>query len=190
MSEIPETLKKSEFALFIGRAPSYVTKLLNEGKLVMTENGRRVKVAESLKRIEEGRAHAAWSTKPPIPTAPAAPAAEASPAAPSADPLKQSRAEAEARKAAAQADQEEMRAAQMRGDLIPREEVEAALGFVGGAIRGALDIFPDQTAPVVAPVTDLDEVHAVLQEACRNALESIGQAIARQRAELAKEARK
>jgi hypothetical protein len=156
-TEIPAELRKSEFALFIGRAPSYVTKLLNEGKVVMTQDGRRVKVAESLRLIEQGRAHASWSTKPPIPQAPAGqeapPATEPPPASGDAQ-LRQSRAEAEARKAAAQADQEEMKASQMRGDLIPREEVEAALGFVGGAIRGALDLLPDQTAPIVAPITD------------------------------------
>jgi hypothetical protein len=164
---------------------------------VMTEDGKRVLVAESLRRMAETRGArddvaARWAALAgaEIPEPPAA--AAVAPQAPSAPPagdevaeLRQSRAEAEARKAAAQADQEEMKAAQMRGDLIPREEVEAALTFVGGAIRSALDLLPDQTAPVVAPVTALDEVHAVLQDAARNTLESIVQAIARQRAELA-----
>jgi hypothetical protein len=195
--EVPRLLRKAKFAAFIGRTPQYVTKLLNDGRLVMTEDGKRVLVAESLRRMAETRGArddvaARWAALAgaEIPEPPAA--AAVAPQAPSAPPagdevaeLRQSRAEAEARKAAAQADQEEMKAAQMRGDLIPREEVEAALTFVGGAIRSALDLLHDQTAPVVAPVTALDEVHAVLQDAARNTLESIVQAIARQRAELA-----
>lgn len=92
--------------------------------------------------------------------------------------------------AAARAEQEEMKASQMRGDLIPREDVEAALRFVGGAIRSELDVLPDQTAPLVAPVTALDEVHAILQDACRNAIEKMGQAIAQQREDLVKGAGK
>jgi hypothetical protein len=199
MKEVPKVLRKSAFAAFIGRTPQYVTKLLKDGRLVMDEAGKRVKVAESLRLMAETRgarddvaarwtalAGAAIPEASVVAPTPPAGAQAGSGASDEVNELRQSRAEAEARKAAAQADQEEMKAAQMRGDLIPREEVEAALTFVGGAIRGALDLLPDQTAPVVAPVSALDEVHAILQDASRNALEAIGQAITRQRAELAK----
>jgi hypothetical protein len=58
--------------------------------------------------------------------------------------------------------------------------VDAALKFVGATVRGLLDVFPDQVAPLVTPVTDLAEVHALLTEACRNVLEDFGAAVKRQ----------
>jgi hypothetical protein len=215
--EVPKLLKKAAFAALLGCAPSYVTNLGKAGRLVMSD-AKRVLVMESLASIVAtagGRGDVAerWAAsretgdvvsrcakllagfqavavipEPPA-AAPSAPTAAETAAAGEVEGFRQSRAESEARKAKAQADQEEMKAAQMRGDLIPREEVEAALTFVGGAVRGALDLLPDQTAPVVAPVTALDEVHAILQDASRNALEAVGQAITRQRAELAKGAK-
>lgn len=194
--EIPKRLRKKEFATFIGRAPSYVTKLLKDGRLVM--DGNVVLVPESLKLMEATKGgrddvSARWAEKAgaEIPVAPAGTGdAGGGESSSGTNEVRQARAEAEARKAAAQASQEEMKTAQMRGDLIPREDVEAALRFVGAAIRGALDVLPDQTAPLVAPVTALDEVHAILQDACRNALEGLGQVIARQRDELGKGAAK
>lgn len=92
--------------------------------------------------------------------------------------------DAKLRKESAQADQEEMKAAQMRGDLIPREEVDAAMKFIGGAVRAALEVFPDQTAPLVAPISDLTEINEVLAQACRDALHGIGEAIERQKKDM------
>jgi hypothetical protein len=57
--------------------------------------------------------------------------------------------------------------------------------FLGAALRAAMDVFPDQTAPVLCAVTDLNETHALLTEACRNVLLDIGAAIERQREQLA-----
>lgn len=45
----------SEFAKHAGFKPSYVTQLKREGRLVLTENGKRVLVEESLQRILETR---------------------------------------------------------------------------------------------------------------------------------------
>ena len=77
-----------------------------------------------------------------------------------------------------------MKAAQMAGNLIAREDVDAAMKFLGASVRAAMDVFPDQTAPVLCAVTDLNETHAVLTEACRNVLHDIGVAIERQIAAL------
>ena len=70
------------------------------------------------------------------------------------------------------------------GDLIAREDVDAAMRFIGGAVRAAFDVFPDQTAPLVAPVTDLAEIHEIITQSARDALHGIGAAIKRQREEL------
>jgi phage terminase Nu1 subunit (DNA packaging protein) len=192
-NEVPQWLRKAEFAAFIGRSPAYVTKLRKEGRLVLREDGV-VKVRESLKLMADtagGRVDVSerWAQLAGnvIPQA-QADAASGDDAAPGGSPSPLQAAKA--RKELAQAEQEEMKAAQMRGDLIPREEVEAALRFVGGSIRGLLDVLPDQVAPLVAPVTALDEAHAILHDACRNVLEGFSQAISRQRDELAKGARK
>ena len=69
---------------------------------------------------------------------------------------------------------------QQIANLIPRDDVDAALRFVGAALRSAMDVFPDQTAPVVAPVTDISETHSLLAESCRQVLANIEDAIARQ----------
>ena len=51
----PETMSFSEFAKHAGFKPSYVTQLRHEGRLVLTENGKRVLVNESLQRIQDTR---------------------------------------------------------------------------------------------------------------------------------------
>jgi hypothetical protein len=50
-AEPPTELSKSEFAALNGWAKSYVSKLGNDGRLVLTADGKRVLVAESLARI-------------------------------------------------------------------------------------------------------------------------------------------
>lgn len=195
MSEMPETLGKAAFAEFIGRQPSYVTALRKAGRLVMAADGKSVRVAESLRLMVKTRGArddvaARWAALAgmEIPEAPA-PGENGgqAPSASSADNvLRQSRAESEARRAAALADQEEMTRDKMAGNLIPREDVDAAMRFLGAAVRSLLDVFPDQVSPVVAPVTNLDEVHALITDQCRNVLEELGEAIKRQKEELAK----
>ncbi len=181
-------MKKGEFAAFIGRSPSYVTKLLKDGRLVM-QDAKRVLVAESVKRIADTKGArddvaARWAARagsempePPTGTASATEGAESG---------GETLTSARSRKEAAQASQEELKLAQMRRDLIPREEVEAAMRFVGAAVRAEWDVLADQVAPLVASVSAMDECHALLQDHGRNALERLGQVIARQREELGK----
>ena len=194
----PETLTFTEFARLQGVRPSYVTKLKDHGRLVLTEDGKRVRVAESLARIEQtagGRIdvaarHAATRAAGADNALPVGPAVEdghknASSAQSDVRGVADVRlVDAKLRKESAQADQEEMKAAQMRGELIPREDVDAAMKFIGGAVRAALEVFPDQTAPLLAPLSDLAETHEALTQACRDALHSVGEAIERQKKEL------
>jgi len=91
---------------------------------------------------------------------------------------------AESRRVAALADKEEMERDRLAGDLIAREDVDAAMKFIGASVRGLLDVFPDQVAPLVAPVASMDECHALLTENCRNVLVGLGDAIKRQCATL------
>jgi hypothetical protein len=52
-------------------------------------------------------------------------------------------------------------------------------------VRSQLEVFPDQVAPLVAPVSDLDEVNALLTEHCRQVLTAVAEALERQAAGLA-----
>jgi len=59
--------------------------------------------------------------------------------------------------------------------------------FIGATVRSLMDVFPDQVTPLVAPVTDLGEVHQHLTDAARNVLIGLGEAIRQQQEKLAGE---
>lgn len=199
MTEHPELLGKAAFARqVLKRSPSYVTALLQAGRLVMVGEGKhaQVRVAESLARIaatsgarDDVAARHAENAGSDMPVGPVSP--ENAPAASVSNlvDLRERRAEAELRRTLALADQEEMAAAKARGDLIAREDVDGAMKFTGATVRGLLDVLPDQLAPILAPVTSLDEIHAILVDHCRNVLEQLGQAIAAQKDQLARGAK-
>jgi hypothetical protein len=67
----------------------------------------------------------------------------------------------------------EMEVAQKRGELIPKADVDMALRSFAASVRARLDVLPDQLAPLVSPVTDLDEIHALLAEHCRGILSAV-----------------
>ena len=166
---------QSDFARRIGRARSWVTKLKATGRLVMTGDGL-VDVEASLARIAQSS-----GGRPDV--------AERNEAGRQADgkPLRRNHSnlnDAKARKEAALAEQEEIKLSRMRGEVISLEDADAAMRFIGGAVKAALDVLPDQTAPLVAPVTDLAEVHEVLAQATRDALARIGEEVARQKRQL------
>ena len=194
-------MSKSAFARRIGHSPSYVTKLKDEGRLVLTSDGR-VDAEASEKFIEQtgggrpdvAQRHASAKTAKKATEAKKtngiggeqktahAPTAQAGAADHEriGNSLQASRAVKEKYSALkAKAEYETM-----IGNLVPREDVDAAMRFIGTAVRAVLDVFPDQTSPLVAPVTDLAEIHETLAQACRDALHSIGDAIKRQQDEL------
>ena len=193
-TEQPATLRKNEFAKLLGIAPSTVTQMRKKGHVV-AEGGAtndEIKVFESLRLISvtpsisaknRRRAIALLRDFEPVVDKDAAEEKQIDLAPPeSVYVASEAQTVAMARKISAQADQEEMKAAQMAGNLIAREDVDAAMRFLGAAVRAAMDVFPDQTAPIVCAVADLNETHALLTDACRNVLADIGAAIERQQA--------
>ena len=187
-------LIQSKFAELIGVDKSHITRLKQHGRLVMTEHGL-VDVEASRQRILEtsgGRDDVAarWAAQR------AAEAAEAQTSderrregttrgnGGATGGLIESRIDAQARKEAAAADLLEMEREQKRGNLIPKEDVDAALKAMGAAVRSAMEVFPDQTAPIVAPVLDLEEVHNLLAQSCRDVMAGIEHSLARYQAEL------
>lgn len=190
------TLTKTQFAHHIGKSPSYITKLKDEGRLVL--EGNRVRVAESIARIaataggreDVAARHAeARGESQPAPGGTHAAASTAKGAA-AADPGKaesrvETKAMATSRKESAQADIAEMERDEKRGSLIPKEDVDAAFKFVGGALSGLLDNLPGQQAAVLAPINDPDAMEVALRDMCHRLVTQFGEAIKRQQDALA-----
>lgn len=190
---------QAEFAARQGWHRSTVTRLKQAGRLVM--QGVRVDVAASLARIQEtggmrfdvAERHAEnraqlRAQRGTQKTAVAAltglgmgeEMGRAKIASPAPDTgTGERRSDAQARKEAALADKAEMEVQQMRGSLIPKEDVDAVLRSFGTSVRAKLDVLADQIAPILAPVSDLDEVHALLAEHCRGILAAVADDMAR-----------
>lgn len=186
---------QAEFAVRQGWHRSTVTRLKQAGRLVM--QGGRVDAAASLVRIEEtggmrfdvAERHAAQRAQqegqktavaPPAGSGDGEGQGAGSIAAPAPDAvIGERRSDAQARKEAALADKAEMEVQQMRGALIPKEDVDAALRAFGASVRAKLDVLPDQIAPLLAPVSDMDEIHALLAEHCRGILSAVADDMSR-----------
>ena len=209
-----ETLTKAEFARRRGWDRSYITRLVQQNRLVLEGSGpkARIKVAESEaalaqtmgNRDDVARRHA---ENRPAPDPQHPPAAESAPAAPKTAPVGLASGEdgepdpaafgplaaaryakilAESRRAVALAEREEIERDRIAGALIELVEVEQAFKAVGAQIRSLMETFPDQVAPLVAPVSALEDCHTLLSEQCRNVLASFSDAMQRQGAALQK----
>ena len=179
---------RAEFARLKGWNRSSVTRAVTHGRIVMDGDLVDVEASEArLAGTSGGRddvaaRHAAARAAAGVKVGAGETAQEAV-APPSRGT--ESRSDAQARKESAAADLLEIELDKARGNVINRDDVDAAMRHLGAAVRSAMDVFPDQTAPLVAPVTNLDEVHSLLAEACRSVLDSIDHALARQQAALA-----
>jgi hypothetical protein len=180
---------QAEFAAAQGWHRSTVTRLKQAGRLVM--QGGRVDVAASLVRIEEtggmrfdvaerhaaqrdGNGAAKVGAGGTVGQGGGADKGAGSIASPAPDgAVGERRSDAQARKESALADMAEMEVAQKRGELIPKADVDMALRSFAASVRARLDVLPDQLAPLVSPVTDLDEIHALLAEHCRGILSAV-----------------
>lgn len=200
-------MSQSAFARRIGHSPSYVTKLKDEGRLVLTTDGKVDAVASEKLIAQTGggrpdvaQRHAAAKTATRAAGAKktqslgngigdeekAAHAPTAKASAADHERIGNSMQAARAVKEKYSALKAKAEYETMIGNLVPREDVDAAMRFIGAAVRAGFDVFPDQTAPLVAPVTDLAEIHETLAQACHDALHGIGDAIKRQIEQLSK----
>ena len=190
----PETCGFCEFATLAGFKPSYVTELRKAGRLVLTDDGKRVRVAESLQLLEETRdptragvaARHAANRASKAAAAPAAGEAGGSgvlddqddtPAIP-ADPVEASHARRRAKAIADKAEADARKALRDEqvelGQLLPAEEVEHAIRGAVVTFRGAVENLPDTLAPQLAAITDEGRIRVVLAEAFEHALEELG----------------
>lgn len=158
------TASLSEFAAHINRVPSYVTKLKQAGRLVLTKDGKRVNVPASVQRIaetesgqhERGREYQRKKRGE-------SPAAGGNGEGETGN--KKTRAYWDNRLAEANAKLKEKELAERDGDLIPRADVDFVLNDYGATLRGLLENLADRLAPQVFPLTELEETHAAISDA-------------------------
>lgn len=182
----------SKFARILGVSPSYVTKLREDGRLVLTEDGKGVQVEASQQRIKETesgrpqhvagrRQHSARRARgavvesgAPLSAAPA-PASETPPVPEEGGetPALGTRAYWERREAAARAETREIELAKLKGDLAETEVVRAAGTEAGTTLRTVLENLVDQLAPLLAAETEEPNVHRILREHMDQALHDI-----------------
>jgi hypothetical protein len=185
MTERPEVVTFSEFARIANVKASYVTSLRQAGRLVLTDDGKKVRVAESLDRIEAtrdpARAHVAARH-----AAARAPGVSPSSASEGAAPAGADEAEDVDGEAMAspdtpysshRAEREKWQAAMARRDyelsmreLIPIKEVEGAIAKMATVLRKDLEHLPDILAPQIAPLNDEQRIRQVLAESIEGAL--------------------
>lgn len=174
----PEVLTLKEFAALARIQPSYCTQLKREGRLVLTDDGKLVRVAESLARIE--------ATRDPSKAGVAARHAEArgdvaltghadQPAANIGNSYQQARAVKEKFLAL-----EAKRAYEVAiGQLRESREVESLAATAMTELRIRLENLAATVAPMLVNQPDENRVRAMLQDQFAHALESASHHFAR-----------
>lgn len=183
---LPETASFSEFAVLAGCRKSYVTALRHDGRLVLTEDGKRVRVAESFARIQETedpakdgvRARHAAARGGAAMTPPAAPPAPAEGEdddleAPAQGSHASRRAKALADKAETDAAMSDLELRERIGKLFPADDVEHAIRSYVTTFRSALEVLPSKLAPELAAIADEGRLRVVLSEAIEHELEEL-----------------
>ncbi len=165
-------LTRAQFARANGYSKSSVTRFQHAGRLVMV--GDLVDPVASLKRIADTadparddvtRRHAEGRADGGLPLPPQGSVGRADNGYQGARALKE-------KYAALSAKLEYEKAA---GDLIAKADVDASLISFATSVRAKLEQMADQLAPVLGPVTDLDEVHALLSEHARGLLVAVSE---------------
>ncbi len=147
------SLSQAAFSRHIGKDKGYVTRLKQAGRLVMLDNGM-VDVALSLQRIAETadptrqeavqkRLQRAGNTQTP-------------------ETRSESFNDAKTRKEIAQAAMAEIELATLRKHLLDAGEVRLFAADLGTTFRAALEVLPDRLAHELVPLSDADEIRALL----------------------------
>ena len=179
---VAETMTLTEFARHIGCKQSYASELKAAGRLVLTDDGKRVRVAESVARIEATRdpskagvaarhavergADVATGHEPVFP-----PMGGDDPADPTGLPGQYSYQDAKAKREHWAAEREQALYRKEAGELMERSEVVAAFADAGATLRGKLEawaaVLPPQLVgrdEAAIRATIADQVERVLQD--------------------------
>lgn len=189
-AERGEVTRKA-FARILNAAPSYITQLQAEGRLVLTADGKRVRVDESLALIrgtadpaKAGVAarHAAVRGTPTATSAGDELESEEGEAGAGADAAQDSHARRRS-KALADKAETDAKAAERdyrisMGELLEAAEVEHLIKSAVATFRGSLENLPDVLAPELSAISDEGRVRVVLAEAIEHKLEELSRAFA------------
>lgn len=197
----PETMRFREFAAHLGCRPGYVTQLRKAGRLVLTEDEKAVRVAESLALIQDTRdpskagvalrhaqaraaaggaagAGGAGQGKQAAPPATAGDDDDAPASFVPNDPHAKRRAKALADKAEADA-RKALRDEKIElGELLQASEVTAMVTEAITTFRTSLENLPGQVAPAMAAADSEEQVRVVLAEALEVRLADLSRAFA------------
>lgn len=176
----PETASFAGFARRLGVKPQAVTALRHADRLVLTPDGKRVLVAESLARMDA----TADPSKIGVVERHAAARAAATPApAPAADAPEDGGADEpfastgfqhwRERNERAKALAGERDNALAEGKLMVAEEVTTAIARATTTLRTHLERLPAELAPSLAATSDEGQARALLAEAIEHALEDL-----------------
>lgn len=180
-----------DFAARLGVSRSYVTQLKQADRLVMTADGL-VDVETSLARIkateDPAKARKVSQAAPGQKNAAQAPTAPAKSEMDGMTGLEKVGGAFklwQARKMKADAKMAEMAEAKMARELVPREAAEFAMDDLAAGVRARLENLPARWAPVLAPMSDLNQVQATLTELVENELRAMSNQQAKRAKELA-----
>lgn len=133
-------VRQSEFARIIGCGRSYVAALKKAGRLVMTDDG--------LVLVEESKASIARSNGAPERAA----------------VVPQEFGDARSRREHIEAELKQIELDEKRGRLVVAAEVVAVVADASTTLRAQLESMPDRLAPMLATVTDEQQIRAVLAD--------------------------
>jgi hypothetical protein len=181
MVETPAQESFSAFAARLGVRPSHVTGLRHAGRLVLSEDGKAVRVAESLALIESTRD----PSKDGVRARHAVARGQGTAAGPDGDDeadvidLPASNPHSE-RRAKALADKEEALARRAlreelveMGQLLDRGETVAALADAVVQLRSRLELLPVTLGKRLAGISDESECRGLLRDAVEQALDEL-----------------
>lgn len=189
---MPETLGFREFATLMGFRPSYVTELKAKGRLVLTDDGRRVRVAESRQLL----ADLADPSKAGVAARHAAARGAASPSTSTAqdagqgatsgdeegedrppvaydDPLALRRARAQAEREEAALRKALREEQQELGELLQRDEVLAVIADAITTLRTGLENLPTVLSASLAAESAEERCRVILANGIEHALEEL-----------------
>lgn len=151
------TVTQKQFAAIRGVSKQMIGKLKKEGRLVMTADGKvDVEASQALieKTAHPGYVNRITSWKPEV-AADSEPENVASVSTYTA---------ARARNEMAKAEIAEMERDMMRGDLVRADEARRFAADLGAIFRTSLEILPDRISAELVPLTNIEEVRALLVE--------------------------
>lgn len=177
----PDETTEETFAAFAARLnykPPYIYQLRDQGRLVMSDDGKRVRVLASMERIRatESMTHQGVADRHAATRQPADgdDEEEAAPSAPSPEQRKYQTSRAEREHWAAQAARRDYELSMRQ--LLPAADVESAIADGVTQIRARLEALPDILAPQLAAEPDEAKCRALLADEIEHALTELARA--------------